>query len=98
MVEPQIITELRCRIHAKFNLHSITPADCKHIASQIRLMIKKNISETTIKRLYGFAHAKHRFSQYTLSVLAEFNAELQKQSIADCWKKVMAKTTEITNQ
>jgi hypothetical protein len=38
----------------------------------IRDETQKNISETTLKRLFGFAKVKNRFSQYTINALLEY--------------------------
>jgi hypothetical protein len=34
--------------------------------------VNKNVSETTIKRLYGFAETKYKFSRFTLTALSEY--------------------------
>lgn len=98
MQETYILDELRYLIRFKFYINTITPADCKFIANEIRLLTKKNISETTVKRLFGFARIKYNFSKYTLGLLSDFNAEILGQLNSDCWLKVKEKSREITYQ
>jgi len=98
MEEAQILDELRFLIRAKFCITTITPTDCNSIANKIRLLTKKNISEMTIKRIFGFTPTKYSFSQYTLSQLSDCNAELNEQLDSDNWRKMMVKTKGITNQ
>ena len=98
MEETQIVDQLKYLIRAKFRIKTVTPANCKFIAREISLLTKRTISETTIKRLFGFVGVTHNFSKYTLSVLAEFNAEIQEQLNTDCWKKVIMKTGGIADR
>ncbi|WP_370583075.1 hypothetical protein [Pedobacter sp. MC2016-24] len=56
----------------KTGIKTITPADCKRISIEISKNLNKNVSETTIKRLFGFAVAKHNFSKFTITTLSEY--------------------------
>ncbi|CAM4131593.1 hypothetical protein SAMN06265348_103120 [Pedobacter westerhofensis] len=66
------LDELKGKILSKLGIRFITPADCKIISIEISKRLNKNVSETTIKRLFGFATVKHKFSTFTLTTLAEY--------------------------
>lgn len=67
-----ILDGLKNLILVKTGIKTITPADCKRISIEISKTLNKNVSETTIKRLFGFAAAKHNFSKFTLTTLSEY--------------------------
>lgn len=48
------------------------PADCKLISILINKKTRQNISETTLKRIYGFAFSKFRPSLFTMNAMAQF--------------------------
>jgi hypothetical protein len=48
------------------------PGDCKRLEMMVFEKTKKQISETTIKRFYGFALAKYDPSLFTLDTLAKY--------------------------
>jgi len=56
----------------KSSIQGLIPSDCKRLSIIISKAVNKNISETTIKRFYGFAEIKHKFSKFTLTVLSEY--------------------------
>lgn len=72
MPENIILNELRRLILLKVGINIINPSDCKAISIQIQKELNKTISETTIKRIFGFAEIKNQFSRYTINVLKEF--------------------------
>ncbi|TDO19617.1 NACHT domain-containing protein [Pedobacter duraquae] len=72
MDDASILNELKSLILLKTGIRSITPADCKRISIEISKTLNKNVSETTIKRLFGFAVVKHKFSKFTLTTLSEY--------------------------
>lgn len=67
-----VLDQIRRLILLKTGIHSISPSDCKNIAADISKNTKKSVSETTIKRLFGFAETKSNFSRYTLTALLEY--------------------------
>jgi len=67
-----ILEGLKNLILVKTGIKTITPADCKRISIEISKNLNKNVSETTIKRLFGFAVAKHNFSKFTIATLSEY--------------------------
>jgi hypothetical protein len=72
MNEPDVLKELKSLILLKAGIRSMTPADCKTISIEISKTLNKNVSETTIKRLFGFAMVRHKFSRFTLTTLSEY--------------------------
>ncbi len=65
-------TILQKYIQTKSGLKSISPGDCKQISFYIKEVTGKMISETTLKRFYGFAQQDFKFSRYTLNTLCEY--------------------------
>lgn len=72
MDDVSILNELKGLILIKTGIRTITPADCKRISIEISKTLNKNVSETTIKRLFGFAVVKHKFSKFTITTLSEY--------------------------
>ncbi|MVT06953.1 NACHT domain-containing protein [Chitinophaga tropicalis] len=66
------IITLQNEVSRKFGVDSITPSDCKRLSDLIRDETAKAVSETTLKRVFGFATTKHSFSRYTLNTLAQY--------------------------
>ncbi len=67
-----ILQELKRLILIKSGIRVISPSDCLIISLSINKELKKNISETTVKRLFGFALIKHEFSKFTINTLMEY--------------------------
>jgi hypothetical protein len=63
---------LKSRVLANANIRSITPGDCKALALQIYVKTRLTVSETTLKRVYGFAYSKFKPSLFTIDVLAKY--------------------------
>ncbi|SEA87133.1 NACHT domain-containing protein [Pedobacter hartonius] len=99
------LNELKGLILLKLGIRFITPADCKRISIEISKHLNKNVSETTIKRLFGFALVKHKFSTFTLTTLAEYvdmaGIEPEQVSIGhespDDWNVLKEKSDAITS-
>lgn len=53
-------------------LSNIAPADCKTLEAYILEKTKQRVSETTLKRIYGFAYSKFNPSMFTLNTLARY--------------------------
>ena len=60
---------LKSKVQFLSGLESVSPADCKIISCLIFKKTTYNISETTIKRIYGFAESRFNPSQFTLEAL-----------------------------
>ncbi|WP_442589041.1 NACHT domain-containing protein [Pedobacter sp. AW31-3R] len=99
------LNDLRHLILLKSGIKFITPADCKRISIEISRQLNKNVSETTIKRLFGFAVVKHKFSNFTLTTIAEYVDEgsikqsmlPERESKTSGWQSVKDKVEKITN-
>ncbi len=72
MPDTLILQELKRLILVKTEIKVISPSDCRLISMSIQKETKKNISETTIKRLFGFAEIKHQFSKFTINAFIEY--------------------------
>lgn len=68
------IITLQKEVLRKFGAEVILPADCKHLSHAILDSTTKLVSETTLKRVFGFAVAQHSFSRYTLNTLSQYCA------------------------
>ncbi|TCC91702.1 hypothetical protein EZ428_08055 [Pedobacter frigiditerrae] len=87
-----ILNELRHLILQKLKIQIISPSDCSYIALEINKSLHKNISVTTVKRLFGFAVTQHQFSTYTINTLLAFVESEQDNPIS----KTALKTTTLT--
>lgn len=72
IVLPYVFEQLKQEVLDKAGLSIITPSDCQSLALKISKQTKKQISDTTIKRIYGFALSSSVPSLYTLNLLAEY--------------------------
>jgi hypothetical protein len=63
---------LKKELTDKAGMAYITPADCKALSLMLFNKTQKSISETTLKRIFGFAYSKFTPSLFTMNALAEF--------------------------
>ncbi|PWS27472.1 hypothetical protein DHW03_07670 [Pedobacter yonginense] len=103
----ELLIELRKFVLIKSGLRNIDPGHCKIISEYVFQETKNYVSETTIKRFFGFANTLHKFSLFTLNSLSQYigysNWEsfcLDKEGdIADVqsvWQDLKLKTHAIT--
>lgn len=64
--------KLKSLVLGKSQIAQIVPADCYRLALEIKSATNKSVSETTLKRVFGFASSVHQPSIYTLNALAEY--------------------------
>lgn len=57
---------------AKAGIKPLIPSECQRLSALIFSSTRKRVSETTIKRIYGFAISKFNPSPFTLQTLAEY--------------------------
>ncbi len=69
---PHFVEELKKCVMATAGFINIAPCDCRTIAALITLKTKHQVSETTIKRIYGFAYSKFKPSLYTIDAMAAY--------------------------
>ncbi len=72
IVLPYVFEQLKQEVLDKAGLTIITPSDCQSLAFKISKQTRKQISDTTIKRIYGFALSSSVPSVYTLNLLSEY--------------------------
>ncbi|MET6999514.1 NACHT domain-containing protein [Chitinophaga defluvii] len=66
------IITLQKEVLRRFGVEVMLPGDCKHLSLSILEATTKLVSETTLKRVFGFAVAQHSFSRYTLNTLSQY--------------------------
>lgn len=66
------INRLKELILSRFGDKEILSSDCYRLSVEIDRRVGMSISETTLKRFFGFTSATHHPSQYTLNALAIF--------------------------
>ena len=64
--------KLKSMVLGKAQIAQIVPADCYRLGLEIKAVTNKSVSETTLKRVFGFASSIHQPSIYTLNALAEY--------------------------
>ncbi|QXV65392.1 hypothetical protein INP83_20350 [Mucilaginibacter sp. 21P] len=69
---PQYYELLKRAVIATSGLSNITPHDCRIIAADIIRHTKQSVSETTLKRVFGFAYSKFKPSIFTIDVMAKY--------------------------
>src|ERR1700761_8737276 len=72
------LEKLKKEVLRKAGIKHASPSACGQLADIIKKTTGKRISETTLKRVYGFAHGQFTPSLFTLDVLAEFSDDM-------CW-------------
>ncbi|AWO01328.1 hypothetical protein DLD77_06310 [Chitinophaga alhagiae] len=66
------INTLQSEVLRQFGVDNLQPNQCKLLAQAILNHTGKLVSETTLKRVFGFAVTQHSFSRYTLNTLAQY--------------------------
>ncbi|RYZ29306.1 MAG: hypothetical protein EOP49_40710, partial [Sphingobacteriales bacterium] len=69
---PYYVEQLKQQVMREAHLTSVCPADCKQLAALIHAKLHMPVSDTTLKRIFGFAAAKYGSSLFTLNALAQF--------------------------
>ncbi|GGH16389.1 hypothetical protein [Pedobacter zeae] len=102
-----LLIELRKFVLIKSGLRNIDPAHCKIISEYVFQETKNYVSETTIKRFFGFANTLHKFSLFTLNSLSQYigyndwdsfckDKENQTTSVQSIWQDLRLKAHAIT--
>src|ERR1700744_6511008 len=68
----QHFDELKQLVLTTGGYKSISPSDCKSLSLLIYKQTNHQLSETTLKRVYGFAYSKFKPSQFTLDAMAQY--------------------------
>jgi hypothetical protein len=69
---PQYFDLLKNNVLKVSGLTSVTPCDCRTISVLAFNKTKFSLSETTLKRVYGFAYSKFKPSLFTIDVMAKY--------------------------
>ncbi|RYE37039.1 MAG: hypothetical protein EOP42_01160 [Sphingobacteriaceae bacterium] len=72
MYSHHYFTLLKECVLAKAGIKQLIPSECQKLSTLIFTSTKKTVSETTLKRIYGFAVSKFKPSPFTLQALAEY--------------------------
>lgn len=64
--------ELKRLLLINVGINNILPSDCRALSDRVYKKNGNRISETTFKRIFGFAYSKYSPSLFTLDVLARF--------------------------
>lgn len=64
--------ELKKLLLVNAGISNILPSECRALSDRVYKKNGNRISETTFKRIYGFAYSKYSPSLFTLNVLARF--------------------------
>jgi hypothetical protein len=64
--------DLKKQFLAETDISHIGPYECKKLSACIEEKLNKKVSETTIKRIYGFAKSRFTPSLFTLDVMSQF--------------------------
>jgi hypothetical protein len=69
---PYYFENLKKQILKTSGFTNLIPANCRTISTLIEVKTRQKISETTLKRVFGFAFSKFQPSLFTLDVMARF--------------------------
>ncbi|WP_231491350.1 hypothetical protein [Pedobacter sp. Leaf170] len=103
-----LLSQLRKFVLIKSGLRNIDPAHCKTISELIFKETKNYVSETTVKRFFGFAQTLHKFSLFTLNSLSQYigysdwesfckEKEHEVSDVDDVWQSLNIRTQAITD-
>ncbi|MBD1395321.1 NACHT domain-containing protein [Mucilaginibacter glaciei] len=93
---PQYFEILKGAVLKKAGLASITPYGCKTLSTNIFAETKFSLSETTLKRVYGFALSKFNPSIFTIDTMAKYCGYLGWDDF--CEKQNVTKPVKDANQ
>jgi hypothetical protein len=106
MQDNSSLSTLRALVLAKSGLSNIDPGRCKNISDYIFQDTKNYLSETTIKRFFGFANTQHKFSLFTLNSLSQYvgysnwnifcNKNIHLSTEENLWKVLKLEVKSIT--
>jgi hypothetical protein len=102
--------ELKKMVLINAGIPHILPSECKALSDRVFKKNGNRVSETTFKRIYGFAYSKYSPSLFTLNVLAkycnykswdDFSEKQEKKALAapsknSNWQLIQKKANKIT--
>jgi len=104
----ELLSQLGKFVIIKSGLRNIDPAHCKTISELIFKETKNYVSETTVKRFFGFAQTLHKFSLFTLNSFSQYigytdweafckDKENEVSEVNDIWQDLKIKCQAITD-
>ncbi|WP_316829613.1 hypothetical protein [Pedobacter aquatilis] len=104
----ELLSQLRKFVLIKSGLRNIDPAHCKTISELVFKETKNYVSETTVKRFFGFAQTLHKFSLFTLNSLSQYvgytdwesfckDKKSQTEDINDVWSDLKIRCQAVTD-
>lgn len=69
---PHHFEKLKTELLEVSGIKQIIPSDCKRLSVEIYHKTHKQVSETTLKRVFGFAYSQFKPSVFTISAIAEY--------------------------
>jgi hypothetical protein len=69
---PHHFEKLKTELLQVSGIKQIIPSDCKRLSVEIYSKTHKQVSETTLKRVFGFAYSQFKPSVFTISAIAEY--------------------------
>ncbi|RYG40357.1 MAG: hypothetical protein EOO01_27515, partial [Chitinophagaceae bacterium] len=63
---------MKLQVLQQAGITTVSPGNCKQLAILIQSKLHVPISDTTLKRIFGFAAAKHGISLFTMDALAHY--------------------------
>jgi hypothetical protein len=72
MNSDEIWDNIKLKVLTLSGIEDVEPKDCRSLSILISKETKKTISETTLKRIFGFAAAPYEASGYTKNILAQY--------------------------
>lgn len=73
VILPLTLAQLKKLVLERAGIGCMAPGECKQLALDISSKTRKQISDTTLKRVYGFACSSFNPSLFTLNALAEYS-------------------------
>jgi hypothetical protein len=108
MNNTELLSQLRKFVLMKSGLRTMDPAHCKTISEYVFKETKNYVSETTVKRFFGFAQTVHKFSLFTLNSLAQYvgyadwegfckDKEDESADVSNIWQDLKLKCQSISD-
>ncbi|MDQ7949630.1 MAG: NACHT domain-containing protein [Pedobacter sp.] len=83
IILPHDLEMLKVLVLHKAEIQVLIPSIIKDLSSSIFSTTRKRLSDTTLKRIFGFADTPHQPSLYTVNVLAEYCGYLSYQEFCE---------------
>lgn len=91
--QPHYFENLKQQILNISGFTNLIPANCKTISLLIEEKTRQKISETTLKRVFGFALSKFQPSLFTLDAMSKYCGYRSWSDFCDNQEEVVSKTT-----